>query len=137
MNTLSKENHHGQISLTEKFGFFCGALRWGCGRGLQKTSLQKDKMRFQRYFPLLGLFFLYIKESICQGRRHRFDCLIPGSGRSSEEGNVSQLQHSCLGNPMDGGAWQATVHGVAKSRTWLSLNTLTHAHIHTYIFTRS
>ena len=36
------------------------------------------------------------------------------------EGNGNPLQHSCLENPMDGGAWEATVHGVAKSRTWLS-----------------
>ena len=33
------------------------------------------------------------------------------------EGNGTQLQHSCLENPMDGGAWWATVHGVTKSRT--------------------
>ena len=42
---------------------------------------------------------------------------IPGSGRSPGEGNGNPLQYSCLENPMDGGAWQATVHGVAKSRT--------------------
>ena len=45
---------------------------------------------------------------------------IPGSGRSSGEGNGSPLQYSCLENPMDKGAWRATVHGVKKSRTWLS-----------------
>ena len=45
---------------------------------------------------------------------------IPGSGSSPGEGNGSPLQHSCLENPMDGGAWWATVHGVAKSRTRLS-----------------
>ena len=42
---------------------------------------------------------------------------IPGSGRSPGEGNGNPLQYSCLENPMDGGAWLATVHGVAKSRT--------------------
>ena len=46
--------------------------------------------------------------------------LIPGSGRSPGEGNGSPLQYSCLENPMDGGAWWATVHGVTKSRTRLS-----------------
>ena len=46
--------------------------------------------------------------------------LIPGSGTSPGEGNGNPLQYSCLENPMDGGAWQATVHGVAKSRTGLS-----------------
>ena len=43
---------------------------------------------------------------------------IPGSGRSPGEGNGNPLQYPCLENPMDGEAWQATVHGVAKSRTW-------------------
>ena len=39
---------------------------------------------------------------------------IPGWGRSPGEGNWSPLQYSCLGNPMDRGAWQATVHGITK-----------------------
>ena len=43
--------------------------------------------------------------------------LIPGSGTSPGEGNGNLLQYSCLKNPMDGGAWWTTVHGVAKSRT--------------------
>ena len=43
--------------------------------------------------------------------------LIPGSGRCPEEGNGNSLQYSCLGNPKDRGAWQATVHGVKKSPT--------------------
>ena len=41
------------------------------------------------------------------------------------EGNGTPLQYSCLGNPMDGGAWWAAVHGVAKCRTRLSNFTLT------------
>ena len=45
---------------------------------------------------------------------------IPGSGRSPGEGKGNPLQYSCLENPMDRGAWWATVHGVAKSRTRLS-----------------
>ena len=45
---------------------------------------------------------------------------IPGSGGSPGEGNGTPPQHSCLGNPMDRGAWWAAVHGVAKSRTRLS-----------------
>ena len=49
--------------------------------------------------------------------------LIPGLGRSSGEGNGNPL-HSCLENPTNGGAWEATVHGVAKSRTRLSHFTL-------------
>ena len=50
------------------------------------------------------------KESTCQCRR----C---GLGRSPGEGNGNPLQYSCLGNPMDRGVWQATVHVVTKSRT--------------------
>ena len=42
---------------------------------------------------------------------------IPGSGRSSGEGNGNPFKYSCLENPMDRGAWRATVHGVAKSQT--------------------
>ena len=49
---------------------------------------------------------------------------MPGSGRSPGEGNGSPLQYSCLENPMDGGAWWATIYGVAKSRTRLSNFTL-------------
>ena len=45
---------------------------------------------------------------------------IPGLGRSPGEGNGNPLQYSCLENPMDGGAWWATVHGVTKSPTRLS-----------------
>ena len=45
---------------------------------------------------------------------------MPGLGRSPGGGHGNPLQYSCLENPMDGGAWWATVHGVAKSRTCLS-----------------
>ena len=45
---------------------------------------------------------------------------IPGPGRSYREENVNPLQYSCLENPMDEGAWQATVNEVAKSQTQLS-----------------
>ena len=46
--------------------------------------------------------------------------LIPGSGRSPGGGNGNPFQYSCLGNPMERGAWGATFHGVAKSQTQLS-----------------
>ena len=50
---------------------------------------------------------------------------IPELGRFPGEGNGNPLQYSCLENPMDGRAWQATVHGVTKSQTRLSDFTLT------------
>ena len=45
---------------------------------------------------------------------------VPGSGRSPGGGNGNPVGYSCLENPMDRGAWLATVHGVAKSQTQLS-----------------
>ena len=54
------------------------------------------------------------KESACNARDLGS---IPGLGRSPGEGNGNPLQYSCLENPIDGGAWRATVHGVAKSWT--------------------
>ena len=57
------------------------------------------------------------KESTCNAGD---PVLIPGLGKSLEEGNSNLLQYSCLENPMDRGAWQATAHGVANSWTQLS-----------------
>ena len=47
---------------------------------------------------------------------------IPGLERSPGEGHGYPLQHSCLENPMERGAWWAIVHGVTKSQTWLTLS---------------
>ena len=65
---------------------------------------------------LLGLisglpWWLSGKESAGQCRRQRFD---PRLGRSPGEGNGNPLQYSCLGNPMNRGAWRAIVDGVTK-----------------------
>ena len=77
------------------------------------------------YFPKSGIL---VVASLAQRLKHlpASACnvgdlgLIPGSGRSPGEGNGNPLQYSCLENPMDGGAWWATVHGVAESWTRLS-----------------
>ena len=54
------------------------------------------------------------KEPTCPCRKHIRDVgLIPGSGRSPA-GHGNPLQYSCLENPMDRGAWRATVHGVGR-----------------------
>ena len=73
---------------------------------------------FKSYLKEKGLpRWLSGKESTCQARDTGS---IPGSGRSPRGGNRNPLQNSCLGNPMDGEAWWATVHGVTKSQTQLS-----------------
>ena len=75
------------------------------------------------------------KEPARQGggcRRHEFNPWvrkIPGGG------NGNPLQHTCLENPMDRGAWQATVHGVSKSQTWLK--SCTHKHTYSYTHTHT
>ena len=60
----------------------------------------------------------------------------PESGRPRRVANGTQLQYSCLENPMDRGVWQATVHGAAKNQIWLSTRaharTYTHKHTHTH-----
>ena len=63
------------------------------------------------------------KEFACNARDSG---TITGSGRSPGEGSGNPLQYSCLENPIDGGAWEAAVHGVAKSWTRLSDFTFFH-----------
>ena len=60
----------------------------------------------------------------------RDSSLIAGSGRSTGGGNGNLIQYSCLENPMDSGPWWATVHGVVKNQTGLSVYTYTHLHIY-------
>ena len=60
------------------------------------------------------------KESACQCRKHRRHGFSPGLGRFPAVGDGNPLQYSCLGNPMDRGAWWTSVHGLTKSWTQLS-----------------
>ena len=55
-------------------------------------------------------------------------CSIPGLGRSPGGGHDNPLQYSCLENPIDRGAWRATVHGITQSQTWLKWLSM-HAHV--------
>ena len=71
-----------------------------------RKHLPMDQLGFPR--SIIG------KESVCNAGDLR---LIPGLGRSPGEGNGNRLPYSCLENIMDREAWQATVHGVAKSGT--------------------
>ena len=72
-----------------------------------------------KYIIVISFTYLFLglprwlsgKEFTCQAGEV---CLNSGSGSSPGEGNGNPLQYSCLGNPLDRGAWQITVHGVAK-----------------------
>ena len=68
------------------------------------------------------------KDSACNAGAAGDTGSILGSGRSPEEGHGNPLQYSCLENPMDRGAWRATVHGVTQSQTRLK-RLSTHARI--------
>ena len=87
----------------------------------------------QKIKVLTSLFSIFPCFTLCQPRGFpggsdgkEFACnagdpgSIPGSGRSPGEGNSNPLQYSCLENPIDSGAWQTTVHGVAKSQIRLN-----------------
>ena len=69
------------------------------------------------------------KEPLCQGRRHKSCGFDPWVRKIPGRGNGNPLQYSCLENPMDRGTWWATVHGFAKSQTWLSNWALPQSHL--------
>ena len=81
-----------------------------------QCTLKKTKADRVVNIPLDGLSG---KESACNAGDTGDVGSIPGLGRSLGRGNDNPLQYSCLENPMDRGAWRATVHRVAKSRTQL------------------
>ena len=69
-----------------------------------------------------------VKNPLANAEDERDAGLTPGSRKSPGVGNVNLLQYSCLENSMNKGAWQAIVHGVAKSQLRLRLNSYTHTH---------
>ena len=72
-------------------------------------------MKFNRAFQVV----LVVKNLPANAGDVRDMGLIPGLGRSPGEGHGNTFQYSCLENPMNRGAWRATVHRVTKSRTQL------------------
>ena len=101
--------HKREVPNREMDGY--SYLRAQSMRSVRKyTKKKKDSLVAQR-----------VKASTCHAGEPGS---IPGSGRSPGEGNGNPLQYFCLENSMDGRAWWATVHGVAKSRTRLSDFTL-------------
>ena len=75
-------------------------------------------------FELAAIFHSFGFPGGSDGKESAYNAGDPGSiswsGRAPGEGTSNPLQYSCLGNPMDRGVWQATVHGVLRSQTRLS-----------------
>ena len=86
-----------------------GGVSWATVHGVAKSQT-----RLSDFTHSLTMAQWKVKASACNAGDLGS---IPGSGRSPGEGNGNPLQYSCLENPMDVGAWGATVHGVAKSQT--------------------
>ena len=105
-----------------EYSSLCCKVSLCCLFILYRSSFVSANPKFLIYPSPICRFCTYtgdlvIKKSTCNAGDTG---LIPGSGRSPGRGNGNLLQYSCLRNPMDRGAWRATVHGVAKSQTRLS-----------------
>ena len=107
--------------------------------GRKEKRKKGYKVSFCKYFLLIGGDYKVVgasqvmplggvKNPPAKAGDPRDMCLIPGSGRSPGVENGSPLQHSCLENLMDRGAWWATVHGVTKSDKTERLSIQTHTH---------
>ena len=98
------------------FGWIHGCLEWSLHFSVS-LAIQRIGILVLLYFAILDF------SDGSDSKVSAYDAgdlgLIPGLG-SPGEGNGTLLQYSCLENPMDGGAWWATVYGVAKSQTRLS-----------------
>ena len=118
-----------QSTVTLARGSLNQVQKWDGNETTIKRKLVDGKMVVVSNFTLtmeiirVGLpWWLRVKASACNVGDLSS---IRGLGRSPGEGNGNPLQYSCLKNPMDGGAWWATVHRVAKSQTRLSDLTFT------------
>ena len=98
---------------------FMGSQRVG-----HNPATELNWWSFYRFLKCFGFIFCRWASLVAQMVKFAYSAedpgLIPGSGRSRGEGNGNSLQYSCLENPMDRGAWLATVHGVTKCQTRLS-----------------
>ena len=86
---------------------------------MSKTFKRAPRLWELKLYLVLTWVWFSGKEFACNARDEGDVGSIPGSGRSPGGETATPLQYSCLGNPMDRGAWRATVHGVAKSWTQL------------------
>ena len=92
-----------------------GRSQRGASTILGPKGFKKDRYSVVSTMAERSLVVLVVKNPPANAGDMRDVGSIPGSGRSLGEGNGKPLQYSCLENPIDGVAWWATVHGVAKS----------------------
>ena len=85
-----------------------------------RTYISNNKSWSMKNSSHVSCVVLVVKDPPSNAGDARDAGSIPGSRRSLGEGNGSPLQYSCLENPMDRGAWRATVHGDTKSQTCLN-----------------
>ena len=111
---------HNTASVEFEKGGLTGVVNWAdyIFQGIQDCTAPSHgdpQVRNQRFYILLlryGIVYGSVgKQSACNVGDPGS---IPRSGRSPGEGNGNPLQYSCLEDPMDRGAWRATVHGVAR-----------------------
>ena len=111
------------------FVFLTTSVTWEAQLGIRVGKNSRSFFFFFSWTPRLQITPLVASFKDSDGKASVYNAgnsgSIPGSGRSPGEGNGNPLQYYCLENPMDRGAWQATAHGVAKSRTGLSDFTFT------------
>ena len=86
----------------------------------KSTCLSYYRVRWVNILTVLGTGLAYSEGSQSVSHFFLYNEILKGPTSISREGNGTPLQYCCLENPMDGGAWWAAVHGVTKSRTWLS-----------------
>ena len=101
---------------------------WFCTENYDLKTCLKTKMTrnawhywfsILRHLLFLGLVALLVKNLSANAGDISDTRLVPGLGRSPGVRHGNLFQYSCLKKPMDNGAWQATLHSVAKSQTWL------------------
>ena len=102
------------------YGVLLQQPKWNKTGVLAKLRVSEE-VTFNLRFERVGLLGGSVVKNLPASEGDARDVgLISGSGRCPGEGSGSPLQYSCLGNPMDRGAWQAAIHGVTKSQTQLS-----------------
>ena len=131
-----RQQRTGQPSIWHSMGSQSDTTYWLNETNVVGTRVSEQVFRWldvfrRRFYEPNSSVFSYLKTRIWgfPGSSDSKECVcnagdpgsISGSGSATEEGNGNPLQYPCLENSTDSRAWKATVHGITKSQTWLSL----------------